>query len=92
MCMKFFLEDLNLDIFSLHLTDTYTCEVVIAPRVRNHHTCYKFFNLENITPMTGRGRKENGVGVDSTKLIGSLATDWFKAKSISLRSFYSSLF
>ena len=33
MCVKLPLEDLNPSSYSPHLTSTYTCEVIIAPRV-----------------------------------------------------------
>ena len=57
MCVNLSLRDLDSDLYPLHLTNTHICGVITVLRVRDHHACYKFFNLENITPKIGRGIK-----------------------------------
>ena len=43
MCAKLYSRDLNLDHYPPHLTRTYTCNVITAPRV-----CGGFHNFYNL--------------------------------------------
>lgn len=93
MYVNFPLRDLDSDLYPLHLTNTHICGVITVLRVRGHHACYKFFNLENITPTIGRGIKGIWGRSGFYQSYGFFDfTSWFKVKSISLRSFYLSLF